>query len=65
MKSEIMDELLADTTRQEIERYLSFIDAYGGKDGDEEVRRLILRLYDFQMSLMILKKVAARSDDGL
>ncbi len=51
MKSEIMDELLAGYYQAGDREVLDFIDAYGGKDGDEEVRRLILRLYDFQMSL--------------
>ncbi|NLY51766.1 MAG: UvrD-helicase domain-containing protein [Firmicutes bacterium] len=51
LRSEILDELLAGHYQKGNREVLDFIDAYGGRNGDEEVRKLILRLYAFQMSL--------------
>ena len=51
LKSELIDELLAGYYQRGGGAVLDFIDAYGGRNGDGEVRKLILRLYDFEMSL--------------
>lgn len=51
LKSEIMDIVLDGFYKSAEPNVLRFIDAYGGKDGDGAVRELVLRLYDFEMSL--------------
>ncbi|NMB12791.1 MAG: UvrD-helicase domain-containing protein [Firmicutes bacterium] len=51
LRYEIVDQVLAGQYLKGDHQVLDFLDAYGGKAGDEAVKELILRLYEFQMSL--------------
>lgn len=51
LRYEIVDQVLANHYLESDEAVMDFVDAYGGRSGDEEVKKLILRLYAFQMSL--------------
>ena len=51
LRYEVVDQILAQYYLKGDHAVLDFIDAYGGAMGDEGIKELILRLYDFQMSL--------------
>ena len=51
LKYETIDQVLAECYLEGNEAVLDLVDAYGGRNGDEAVKKLILRLHEFQMSL--------------
>ncbi|MDD7769813.1 helicase-exonuclease AddAB subunit AddA [Suipraeoptans intestinalis] len=50
LKKEALEELLEEKYQQKDERFLQVIDSYAGRQGDESIEKLILRIYDYARS---------------
>lgn len=56
LKKEALDELLEEKYGEGQERFLNFVDGYAGRQGDESIEKLILKIYEYARSYPDWKK---------
>ena len=65
LKQEILDDLFEEKYEAEDEKFLKLVDIYTGYRGDDELKNLVLKLFDFSRKFCISRRVARRKSSNV
>ena len=65
LKQEILDDLFEEKYEAEDEKFLKLVDIYTGYRGDDELKNLVLKLFDFSRKFCISRRVVRRKSSNI
>ena len=65
LKQEILDDLFEEKYEAEDEKFLKLVDIYTGYRGDDELKNLVLKLFDFSRKFCISRRVVRRKSSNV
>ena len=65
LKQEILDDLFEEKYEAEDEKFLKLVDIYTGYRGDDDLKNLVLKLFDFSRKFCISRRVVRRKSSNV
>ena len=65
LKQEILDDLFEEKYEAKDEKFLKLVDIYTGYRGDDELKNLVLKLFDFSRKFCISRRVVRRKSSNV